>query len=106
MARSSVEVQATLNGLQVVNPRTTRKNYTREFKLEVIRFFCESNLYQTSTKYLLNTKTLGRRVADESKIQKSAKASKRVKFSSKCQLPEIEQVLHDEYKKLRKKDLK
>ena len=45
-------------------------------------------------------------MADESKIQKSAKASKRVKFSRKCQFPEIEQVLYDEYKKLQEKGLK
>ena len=38
----------------------------------------ENNLYQTAKRFSLNTKTIGRWVADIEKIKKSKKASKRV----------------------------
>ena len=59
----------------------TRKSYTREYKLEVVRFYHQNNLYQTSKRFSLNTKTIGRWVADEDKIKNSKKASKRVKHA-------------------------
>ena len=55
----------------------TKKSYTREYKLEVVRFYHQNNLYRTSKRFSLNTKTIGRWVADEEKIKKSKKASKR-----------------------------
>ena len=91
---------------QVAKPTSMRKSYTREFKLEVIRFYHNSNLYQTSKHFALNTKTTGRWVADEAKIKKSIKGSKRVKFSHKCRFSKLEEVLYDKYKKLRKQEIK
>ena len=100
-------VQTTLNcSDSVAKPTSVRKSYTREFKLEVIRFYRGSNLYQTSKHFALNTKTIGRWVADEAKITKSSKVSKRVKFSRKCRFPELEEALYDEYKKLCKQGIK
>ena len=41
----SASVQQTLNGL-AVNIEKRRKSYTREFKLEVVKFYHENNMYQ------------------------------------------------------------
>ena len=101
----SSRVQGTLAG-QPVNKPQTRKSYTREYKLEVVRFYHEHNLYQTSKRFSLNTKTIGRWVADKEKIKKSKKASKRVKYTRRCQFPEVEEELYREYKKLRKQGFK
>ena len=45
-------------------------SYTREYKLEVVKFYQENNLYQTAKRFSLNTKTIGRWVADIEKIKK------------------------------------
>ena len=84
----------------------TRKSYTREYKFEVVRFYHQNNLYQTFKRFSLNTKTIGRWVADEGKIKNSKKASKRVKHARRCQFPEMEEELYREYKKLRKQGYK
>ena len=73
--------QRTLDGRPVRHPQT-RKSYTREYKPEVVRFYRENNLYQTAKRFSLNTKTIGRWVADKEKIKKSKKASKRVNHVS------------------------
>ena len=104
-ASEAAERQTTLDEEPTDN-RKTRKSYTREYKLEVVRFFRENNLYQTAKRFSLNTKTVGRWVADEDKIKKSKKASKRVKFDRRCQFPDVEKELYHEYKKLRKQGLK
>ena len=62
-----------------------RKSCTKEYKLEVVRFYCENNLYQTAKRLSLNTKTIGRGVADKEKIKK---ASKRVNLARRCEFPE------------------
>ena len=80
--------QRTLEG-RPVSHLQTRKSYTREYKLEVVRFYRENNLYQTAKRFSLNTKTV-RRVADEEKINK---ASKRVNHARRYQFPE-EHILH------------
>ena len=59
-----------------------------EYKLEVVRFYCENSLNRTAQRFSLNTKTIGRWVADEEKIKKSKKASKRVNHTRRCQFPE------------------
>ena len=71
---------------------------TREYKLEVVKAYQETNLYQTAKQFSLNTRTIGRWVADVGKIQKSKKASKRVMHARKCQFPELEEELYREYK--------
>ena len=55
-----------------------RKSYTREKKLEVLEFYKshQSNLYQTSKKFSLNTKTILRWIKDEEKIKESKKGSR------------------------------
>ena len=73
-------IQGTLDGHPLDKPQT-RKSYTREYKLEVVRFYRENNLYQTAKRFSLSTKTIGQWVADEEKIKKSRKASKRVKHT-------------------------
>ena len=84
----------------------TRKSYTREYKLKVVRFYHQNNLYQTSKRFSLNTNTIGRWVADEGKIKNSKKASKRMKHSRRCQFLEMEEELYRESKKLRKQGYK
>ena len=37
-----------------------RKSYTREYKLEVVHFYSEHNLYQTTKQFSLNMKMVGR----------------------------------------------
>ena len=54
-----------------------RKSYSREFKLKVVTFYPENNLYQTSKIFSLNTKTILRWARDE-KIEKAKKGSKHV----------------------------
>ena len=96
-ASEAASRQRTLDG-PIDHPKT-RKSYTREYKLEVVRFYREHNLYQTAKRF---SKTVGRWVADEEKIKKSKKASKRVTFVRRCQFPYVEEELFHEYKKLRK----
>ena len=72
--------QQTLEGRLVSHPQT-RKSYTIEYKLEVVCFYCENNLYQTAKRFSLNTKTIGCWVADKEKIKKSKKASKHVNLA-------------------------
>lgn len=50
---------------------TLHKCYTREYKLEVVCFFCKHNLYQMAKRFSLNNKMVGCWVADEEKIKKS-----------------------------------
>ena len=47
--------------------------YTRERKIQVVRFYHENNLYQISKKFSLNTKTIGCWDKDEKKIEKRKK---------------------------------
>ena len=47
----TTSVQQTLDGLAVNMP----KSYTREFKLEVVKFYHENNLYQMAKGFSLNT---------------------------------------------------
>ena len=72
--------QRTLEG-HPISHLQTRKSYTREYKLEVVHFYHENNLYQTAKQFSLNTKTIGHWVADEENIKKSKKASKRANLA-------------------------
>jgi transposase-like protein len=86
----AASVQQTLGGLPINAPKR-RKSYTREFKLEVVKFYREHNLYQMAKQFSLNTKTVGRWVADEDQRKKSRKASKHVTHTRKCQFPDLEE---------------
>ena len=85
-----------------------RKSYTREFKLSVVNFYRDnnSNLYQTSKRFSLNTKTLLRWIGDEDGIKKSKKGSKHRQHVRPPMYPEMERQLYLEYKQLRKQGLK
>ena len=108
MATAEAEIQSVQTMLdgKIVASKVKRKSYTREFKLQLVQFYWEINLYQTAKWFSLNTKTIGRLVGDAVKIKKSKKASKQVKFVRKCQFPDIEEELYHEYKNLRKQSLK
>ena len=93
----SASVQQTLNGL-AVNIEKRRKSYTREFKLEVVRFYHENNMYQTAKRFSLNTRMIGRWITDEDQIKKSWKVLKCVTNTRKCQFPELEEYLYRNYK--------
>ena len=83
-----------------------RKSYTREFKLSVIAFYRSHNLYQTSKKYELNTKTILRWAASEMEISKSTKGSKHCHKHHKPDHPEMEAAILEEFKEMRRKGLK
>lgn len=83
--------------------KRTRKSYSREFKLEVVKFYKENNLYKTYKFYTLNTKTILRWARSEALIEKAKKGSKHVTHMRRAEHPELEDVLYKEYKKLRKK---
>ena len=73
--------------------KAKRKSYTREFKLTVINHYCENNLYQTSKRFSLNTKTILRWVADEEKLKKGSKCTITVR---KAAFPEMEAALYQD----------
>jgi transposase-like protein len=78
----------------------------RDFKLTVVNHYCENNLYQTSKRFSLNTKTILRWVADKEKQNKAKKGSKHTITVRKAAFPEMETELCQEYKALRKRGLK
>ena len=55
--------------------RVTRKSYTRETKLEVVRFYHENSLYLTAKKFGLNTKVILRWVKQNGDFSKQEKLS-------------------------------
>ena len=83
--------------------KNERKSYTREFKLGVVKFYKENNLYRTHKAYSLNTKTILRWVRDEKNIEKSRKGSKHIQHHRKAAHPDLEEQLYREFKDLRKK---
>ena len=89
-----------------VNTKSTRRSYTREFKLGVVAHYRDNTLYATSKHFGLNTKTILRWAADQDKIRKSKKGSKHVKHQRKSVYPDMEYVLYQEYQEHRKKGLK
>ena len=83
-----------------------RKSYTREFKLSVVAFYKNNNLYRTSKYFSLNTKTVLRWVANETKITESPKHSKHCVPIRRAHHPQMEAALVREFKELREKGLK
>ena len=86
--------------------KAKRKSYTREFKLKVVTFYRENNLYQTSKFFSLNTKTVLRWTQDDQKIEKAKKGSKHIQHNRRAMYPEVEAELYREYRQLRKRGLK
>ena len=70
--------QRTLDGHLLDQAKRLRMGYSREYKLEVVKAYHETNLYQTVQQFSLNMRTIGCWVADIEKIKKSKKASKLV----------------------------
>ena len=83
-----------------------RKNYSREFKLEVVGLYHTSNLYRTKNQYNLNTKTILRWVKQERELILSKRGSKRLKGSRKATLPKLEERLIKEIDQQRQKGLR
>ena len=96
--------QVTLTGTPVV--KTPRKSYTRETKLAVVAFYRENNLYKTSKKFELNTKTILCWAAQEKQLTKSSKGSKHCSKARKPDHPEMEAKLMEEFREMRGKGLK
>ena len=87
-------------------PKVRSKSYTREFKLDVVKFYRENNLYKASKRFSLNTKTVLQWIKDEETIKSSKKGSKHKQHARPPMHPEIETRLYQEYKELRKKGIK
>ena len=98
--------QVTLDGTSPAGSKASRKSYTREYKLSVVEVYRSSTLYATAKRFGLNTKTILRWAADEEKIRQSSKGSKHAKHCRKADYADMEAVLFDDYKELRKKGLK
>ena len=88
--------------------KKTRKSYTREQKLDVIRWYSLNgeNLYRTCQQFSLNSKTVLRWIKDHTAIYYSKKGRKRVKFRRSAEHPDVEEILYKEYKELRRRGLK
>ena len=86
----------------------TRRSYTREQKLDVLRWYTDNgqNLYRTCQKFDLNTKTVLRWIKSWKAIHDSKKGRKRVSFDRTAEHPGLEEVLYEEYRKLRQRGLK
>ena len=56
--------QRTLDGRMLNQTKQSRMSYTREYKLEIVKAYQGTTLYQTTKQFFLNTKTIGRWVAD------------------------------------------
>ena len=80
-----------------------RKSYTREEKLQVVEYYraCGENKYQTGKKYNINHRTLTRWIDQEDQIRKQ-RAGKRADRGRKPSHPQLEEILFEEYKELRK----
>ena len=85
-----------------------RKSYTREYKLNVIKFYHDNdnNLYRTHKMLSLNTKTILLWINSEEMIRKSAKGAKHVKKRRPAKYPSMEEKLVKEYREMRKKGIK
>ena len=103
----AAQLQLTLDGTAPA-PVAKRKCYTREEKLNVVKFYSDNgnNFYQTSKKLSLNTKNILRWIRAEEQIRDSCKERRRVEFQRTALHPEMKKKLYSEYRELRKKGLK
>jgi transposase-like protein len=83
-----------------------RKSYSREFKLEVVRFYHNSNLSNTTKQFELNSKTVLRWVKQEKTLILSRYKSKRVKGSKRVMWQKLEDRLVKEIEVQRQKGLR
>ena len=87
------QLQLALSGSAVLTSK--RKSYTREYKLNVIKFYRDNdnNLYKTHKIFSLNTKTILRWITSEEIIRKSAKGAKHAKKRRPAKYPAMEEKL-------------
>lgn len=97
--------QTTLVGPPV---KITRKSYTREFKLKVVKYYREptNTLYATAKNFSVSKKCILRWSHDETKIIESSKSSKHCQYLTKGPFNDMEDVLKVEFLELRKKGLR
>ena len=80
-----------------------RKNYRREFKLKVIKWFYdnERNVAGTAFQFEIDREMVRRWVDDEVKIRGSKEKSKKIKSGRTAAYPDAERALFAEFSKLR-----
>ena len=80
-----------------------RKNYRREFKLKVIKWFYdnERNVARTAFQFEIDRKMVRRWVDNEFKIRGSKEKSKKIKSGRTAAYPDAERALFAEFSKLR-----
>ena len=85
-----------------------RKSYSREDELGVLQYWHshDKNVCGTSRHLSILRKTVQRWIKDEEKIKESKKGARRVKFKRRANYPDVEDQLHEEYRKLRSQGLK
>ena len=97
--------QVSLTGTSV---KTPRKSYSREFKLQVIKFYRDpqNTLYATSKHFSVDKKCILRWAHEETKIKKSSKGSKHCRHAKGGTYEKMEEVLVKEFLDLREKGLR
>ena len=88
--------------------KSTRKSYTREFKLQVIDYYRDprNTLYATAKHFSVDKKCILRWSSEETKIKESSKGSRKSQRAKKGPYEQMEEVLVNEFQKLRKKGLR
>ena len=85
-----------------------RQSYTREEKLQILKFYYENgrNKYKTCHKYNIASASLSRWLRYESEIQEAKEGSKRLKGGGRAPFwPAMEAKLAEEFLELRRKGL-
>ena len=102
---STMARQVSLTGTAV---KTPRKSYSREFKLQVIKFYCDpqNTLYATSKHFSVDKKCILRWAHEETRIKKSSKGSKHCRHAKGGTYEKTEEVLAKEFLDLREKGLR
>ena len=97
--------QVTLTGAV---PKSSRKSYTREFKLQVIDYYRNprNTLYATAKHFSVDKKCILRWSSEETKIKKSSKGSKHCQHTKRGPYERMEEVLVKEFQELRLKGLR
>ena len=100
MAEATSAVTPMAEATNTVTQR--RRQYTRENKLEVLKYYYENgrNKYRTAQRFGIDKKCLHRWIADEEKIEKGSKGAKRFDSGRKSFWPDVEEKLLVEFKEL------
>lgn len=103
----SLQMAEGTDAVPVVRSTQKRRQYTREKKLEVLKYYHENgmNKYRTAQKFGIDKKCLHRWIADEEKIEKGNAGAKRFGSGRRAFWPDVEEKLLEEFKELRSKGL-